>query len=396
MKAILVYRNSLLPPSETFIRGQAHAFSRFEAYYGGSRAIRGLVLPPNRTKVINQGSVAGYIRELYFRRTGRSGRLEELIRTSKPALIHAHFGPDACSILPAARRFRLPLVTTFHGYDVTSTDREWRRTRAGRRYLAGRPALQSEGALFLAVSTFVRSKLLDAGFDDRRLQVHYIGVDTEFFKPDPRVGRKPIVLFVGRLKQNKGCGYLVRAMQCVRAVAPEAELVVIGDGPLRQELQQQAKSSHVPCRFLGVQPAEEIRRNLQAATVFCVPSIEIETGESEGFGLVFSEALACGTPVVSFATGGIPEAVAHGETGYLAKPRDHVQLAYYIGKLLDDRHLWTRFSEAGRRRVEQFFDLRKQTAILEDLYDKVIEAYPTTRAPSDARSLKQPTLVNAM
>ena len=111
---------------------------------------------------------------------------------------------------------------------------------------------------------------------------------------------------------------------------------------------------------------------MSKASVFCTPSVVAKSGDAEGFGMVFAEAQAMGVPVASFATGGIPEAVEHGITGLLAPERDTNALAENIVTLLTDAPLWTRFSAAGRERVHKHFDLAKQTAKLEQIYQQVL------------------------
>lgn len=88
--------------------------------------------------------------------------------------------------------------------------------------------------------------------------------------------------------------------------------------------------------------------------------------------MVFAEAQAMGLPVASFETGGIPEAVVHGETGLLARERDLAGLVQNIVALLSDASMWERFSDAGRRRACQLFDIYRQTAALEDIYRAVL------------------------
>ena len=100
--------------------------------------------------------------------------------------------------------------------------------------------------------------------------------------------------------------------------------------------------------FLGVQDAVAVRAWMNRATVFCTPSVSVESGAAEGFGMVFAEAQAMGLPVVSFASGGIPEAVADGQTGFLVSERDWQALGNKILLLLRNRELWTRFSKAGQ------------------------------------------------
>jgi glycosyltransferase involved in cell wall biosynthesis len=124
--------------------------------------------------------------------------------------------------------------------------------------------------------------------------------------------------------------------------------------------------------FFGMQNTSTVRAWMQRAKVFCVPSIVARSGDAEGFGIVFIEAQALGTPVVSFATGGVPEAVAHGSTGLLAPEHDWRQLAFYIADLFKNDLLWTEMSNAGIMRVRRCFDLDRQCSLLEDLYSKTI------------------------
>jgi colanic acid/amylovoran biosynthesis glycosyltransferase len=108
------------------------------------------------------------------------------------------------------------------------------------------------------------------------------------------------------------------------------------------------------------------------AAVFCVPSAVAASGDAEGFGMVFIEAQAMGLPVVSTLSAGIPEAVRDGETGLLVKERDPRGLAQAILRLLQDDELWLRFSLAGRRNVENHFDLTQQTGRLEKVFERLL------------------------
>ena len=110
---------------------------------------------------------------------------------------------------------------------------------------------------------------------------------------------------------------------------------------------------------------------MKKTKVFCVPSIVAETGDAEGFGMVFAEANASGVPVVSFNTGGIPEAIEHGKTGLLAEEKDWMGLAKNILLLLKENDLWSKFSHYGQMRVKKLFDIRKQTSKLEEIYDSL-------------------------
>jgi glycosyltransferase involved in cell wall biosynthesis len=236
----------------------------------------------------------------------------------------------------------------------------------------GRAALQKKGALFVSCSAYVRRRGLEMGYPADRTIVHSIGVDVEQFKPPLVRRREKTVLFVGRLVEKKGCGSLIEAMAEVQRRAPAAELVVIGGGPLRAHYEARAAALGVRCRFLGTQPASVVLDWMARAAVFCVPSVVAASGDAEGLGMVFIEAQAMGLPVVSTLSGGIPEAVKHGETGLLVSERDPPALAGAILQLMQDDQLWHRYSIAGRRHVVEHFNLARQTGQLEDVFAQLL------------------------
>lgn len=375
---VLIYRDQILPPSETFIKSQAERLESFHSYFMGSRLVPGLEIEADKRIIINTGGVAGRKKELEFKLMGPGRGLTRRLKAIQPRLIHAHFGPEGCLAMPIAEKLNIPLIVTFHGYDATTKDEYARKSYfTHRNYLKQRSKLQQKGALFIAVSDFIRSKLISQGYPPEKIIRHYIGINLESFTPEPSIEREELVLFVGRLVEVKGCAYLLRAMAEVQRKRPNAKLVVIGDGPLRGELEQMASEQLTHYQFLGTQPSSVVREWMNRARVFSVPSIRAENGAEEGLGMVFLEAAAMGLPVASFATGGIPEAVEHGKSGYLAPERDAQMLGIHIERLLADQELWQTFSEYGRMRVSRQFDLLEQTRKMEDLYKMVISKQPS-------------------
>lgn len=371
-RVVLIFRNDLLGESETFIRSQAEALHGYEAHYVGSR-LRGQSLPPERTHLVHGGGCLGYLRDLAFKSAGfvprpalRLGRLE-------PSLIHAHFGPDAVLAMPLARKLRVPLIVTFHGYDATTRDDYARISFLRHRlYLARRAALQRSAALVIAVSHFIRDRVLAQGFPAERVVVHYTGVDLVRFRGDPAAPREPVVLFAGRLVEGKGGSHLIRAVAAIRGRHPRLRLVLLGDGPERAALERLAVTLNIAAEFLGMRPAEEVEAWLRRAAVFSVPSVTGWGGQQEGFGIVFAEAQACGVPVVSYEVGGIPEAVAHGKGGLLVPEGDWRALAAALDRLLSDDQLRVRLGREGQERTRRLFDLRRQTERLEGLYRGIL------------------------
>lgn len=370
--ALVIYRDQLLPASQTFVLGQAEALRRFRPFYVGSRLVKDLDVPGNRLIVLHRDGPWGYAREIGFKVLGWFPYLKEL-RKIHPVLVHAHFGPDGILALPLAVALRVPLVVTLHGFEITASEkRVSRMSYMCRKFIRQSAHLQQRADLFITVSRYAKSRALARGFPPDKVRVHYTGIDTEYFSADPRIEREQIVLFVGRLVEKKGCEYLIRAMADVQKALPAAKLVVIGDGPLDQHLEQQASSHLRQFEFLGRQTPEQVKLWMNRARVFSTPSLVARSGDAETFGMVFAEAQAMGLPVAGFASGGVPEAVEHGRSGLLCEERDWRSLARNILRLLTDKNQWRSFSRAGEQHARECFDIRKQTAVLELMYTELL------------------------
>ena len=344
--SLFIYRNELLAASETFILSQGESLSNFHAVYLGLKRVPGLEVPEDRCVLLATGHYKR-LKAACLKLSGATTSDITRLRALRPALVHAHFGMDAVNAMPVARSLGIPLVVTFHGWDATVRDDVFRRQSiALNLYVRRRPELARAATRVLCVSEFIRRQVLGKGFCSDRTIVHYTGIDLRKFASDPALKRKPIVLFVGRLVEVKGCEYLIRAMEVVQSKVKDVEMVVIGDGHLRKQLERQARSGLRSYRFIGRCSPAVVREWMSKASVFSTPSIVAEAGNTEGFGMVFAEAQIMGLPVASFATGGIPEAVEHGVTGLLAPERDTNALANNIVTLLTDGSMWRRFSAA--------------------------------------------------
>ena len=382
MPTVLIYRDQLLPYSETFIPGQGGSLSRYGAVYVGTSRLTES-LDTQTAIILGKTSPLGRLWKLGYKFGGVvPPQWLRVLKSHQPALVHAHFGSDGGLVQPLCQRLNRPLVVTFHGYDATWDTPAWSTVRGQgdvfrALLLRKRDRALAKADRLVAVSQFIRNQLLLRGAAADRIVVHYIGIDRRRFCPTDSIvsQREPIVLFVGRLVEKKGGEYLVRAMAVVQRQLPDVKLVVIGEGNLRSQLQSLAHQLSVRVEFLGKQSPDQVRYWMNRAQVFCVPSIIARSGDAEGFGMVFAEAQAMGLPVVSFATGGIPEAVRHGETGLLAPEKDTAQLAKDLLRLLGDVDLRQKFALAGQAHVATNFDLHKNTRQLETIYDEVVDNF---------------------
>jgi glycosyltransferase involved in cell wall biosynthesis len=256
---------------------------------------------------------------------------------------------------------------------VTADDATLRRTIHGAAFLRRRSALLRAAALFLCASEHIRSRALARGYPQEKLLVLPIGVEVPSHQPSEK--REQVVLFVGRMVEKKGCMHLLRAWERVEAALPSAKLVLLGDGPLRASLERHALSRLRNVLFLGMRSHDDVRRWMRRAQIIAAPSIVAYNGDTEGLPTVLCEAQALGLPVVAFHGPGVEEAVAADETALLVPQRDEPALAEAIVGLLSNEELCATLAEAGRKRAARLFDLRKQTALLEDRYDEILSRY---------------------
>lgn len=391
---VLVYRNQPLPISESFVYNQSMLLRRYKAFFLGAKYPVGphIALPEDRVRLINTGGAGGLLREASFKLVGYVPRdVIDWAERLRPVLIHAHFGPDGAMVLPLAAKLDLPLVVSFLGTDATLKDEYARHSYVSQRlYLLRRARLVRHVTRVVVPSDFLRDRVMEQGFQGNQIELIAHGVDLSEFKPDaassPEWGH---VLYVGRLVQRKGLQLLIEALAHVREHFPNVRLTVIGDGPMRGQYQAQAANRlGADYSFLGAQPQDVVRDYLKKAYLLSMPSITMPSGEAETFGLVFVEAHAMGVPVVSFAAGGVSEVVAHGETGFLAAEGNVGELASYMERLLEQPDLRDRMGKAGRERVERFFDLDKQNARLESLYDRVVMSSPDGDRETHSGSLE--------
>jgi colanic acid/amylovoran biosynthesis glycosyltransferase len=377
---IAYFTGRLLPASETFIRAQAESLKTFNPYYVGTRYVPGLSLSKEKIFAVNSSNLIGSAQELIFKLSGIAPHLVRHLRQLEISLIHAHFGVCGALALPISNALNLPLIVTFYGLDATMTDEYANRESISTRvYVKRRESLKKSTSLFIGVSDFIRDRLVAQGFPAERVISHYYGVDTREFSPDSAIEREPIVLFVGRFVEKKGCEYLIKAMASVQSVLPHVSLILIGDGGEREKLEKMASQLLKQYQFVGFQHSHVVKQWMNRASLLAVPSITASNGDSEGLPTVVVEAQAMGLPVIGSRHAGIPQAVIHGETGFLAEERDWKSLSELIVLALQNKELLGNLSHQAREHVVRKFDLNKQTGVLEFMYENLIEKFKSAK-----------------
>ncbi|GBQ28088.1 glycosyltransferase [Gluconacetobacter azotocaptans] len=374
-----IYRTEILPLSETFVRDQSLALQRWKPVMIGERLVDRLPLDglAARTRYSGPATLPQRARSLLARTLDMAPPgLTRIARHVRPSLIHAHFGFDGVEAWHLARSLSVPLLVTLHGADIT-THMDWFAAgRSGRRWkgyprrlerLASRPEVS-----FVAVSDHIRDAAIAVGLPADRVHIRHIGINPGRFTPqDPSPGRRPpVILFLGRLVEKKGCRFLIEAFSRIGRTLPAAQLIVAGDGPERPALEAQAGTMGNVV-FTGAVSRDRVQALMGQARVFCLPSITATSGDAEGLPLVLLEAQASGVPVVTSARGGVTEGIVDGQTGYAFAEGDVDALADRLLAVLTDDALADRLGAAGSGFVRQQHDIRHCTDALEDLYDRL-------------------------
>ncbi|MEV7246825.1 MULTISPECIES: glycosyltransferase family 4 protein [unclassified Streptomyces] len=261
---------------------------------------------------------------------------------------------------PALRRAGAErLVATTHGHEAG-----WAQLPAARQLLR-RIGESTDTLTYLG--EYTRSRIATALTEDaaRRMTQLPPGVDEKTFHPDSggdevraRLGltERPVVVCVSRLVPRKGQDTLIRAMPRILAAEPDAVLLIVGGGPYERDLRRMARETGVEAsvRFTGAVPWAELPAHYGAGDVFAMPCRTRRGGlDVEGLGIVYLEASATGLPVVAGDSGGAPDAVLDGETGWVVRGGEPAEAAERITALLGDAGLRRRMGERGRQWVEE-------------------------------------------
>lgn len=364
---VAIFRHTLFKRSEHFIPMQALALRNSDVTMVARDPIINSI-PELKTETLERLGRANKLRHTLF---ADSRPLKSVLKEGGFDVVHAHFGVEGLYSFSAAKQLDIPHFTTLHGYDVTRTESSFLTSGkpAWLRYGLQRKQFISSAQNLICVSSFIQQKAIELGAEYERTHVIGTGVDTQAILPSP-VPVTPTVLHVARLVENKGTNDLISAFSAVLKKIPEAQLKIIGDGPLMPALKSQVESLGISnsVNFMGSQPHHIVIKELSNSRLFCLPSFTASTGDTEGLGQAILEASASARPVLATKSGGISDGVVEGLTGTLIEERNVQQLTEAIYLYLENWNTANEHGLSGRAFVEENFDVYKQARKLEQLY----------------------------
>jgi phosphatidyl-myo-inositol dimannoside synthase len=284
--------------------------------------------------------------------------VQEALHRRPDVILGAHIlaGPAA---LTASAILRKPAVIYAHGQELVAHPS-----------VAGHILRRADGVV--AVSAFTQRLVQQAGVSPENIRVIHPGVDEVKSAPVADHTEMSVVIVARLVERYKGHDVLFRAMARVRRGIPEARLHVVGDGPLRHELERLADGLSIAegTIFHGRVTDGERSEILSRSTAFAMPSRIDSRGAGEGFGIVYLEAGAHGLPVVAGWAGGAADAVVDGKTGFLVDPENPDAVARAVAVLLSDATIAARMGREGRRRARAH-SWHRAAGFVEDLFDEV-------------------------
>lgn len=370
MDNIACLKIGYLPLTETFIYEQFKNIKKFNVIVICAKKLNVDIFPMQDIRCLSDLNITNYIYNgVLLKYSKYCPFFAKIIRTGSVKLIHAPFGTDGLHALSYKKRFNIPLVTDFRGYDIGRLPK-----KNPRMY----DELFKTGDVFLVRSNDMRKDMINLGCPGEKIKIHHSSIDLAKFPfrekiASPENGRINILL-VGRLTEKKGVPYAIDAFKKVSELHKNIHFTIVGDGPLKSSLQKHIRLSGLQekIHLLGSLPQKEVIKTMLKSHIFILPSITASDGDKEGIPNVLTEAMATGLPVISTKHGGIPELIEDGRNGFLVEERNVDLLADRLGHLIEHPELWSVFGREGRKKVEEEFNIEKQTEKLEKIYESLI------------------------
>lgn len=290
----------------------------------------------------------------------KANRVKRLINEFKPDILHAHFA-SSCGLVAALTGFH-PYILSVWGDDILVFPNKSVVHKRAVKY-----AINSADYL-TATSNMLREHTKKLMNKQREITIIPFGVDLQHFAPVERTPKGIVhVGTVRGLTPKYGVEYLIKAVGQLIKNGKNLKLTIVGDGPIRGELENLASSLGIKERiyFAGFIPNEKVVSFLNEFDIFAIPSV----GEGETFGVAAVEAMATALPVVASRVGGLPEVIDDRKTGMLVQPANVMELAKALEIYASKPDLRITHGQAGRRKVEAQYNLEENAILMDNLYD---------------------------
>jgi glycosyltransferase involved in cell wall biosynthesis len=296
-------------------------------------------------------------------------QLAHYLRRQKIRLVHTFDTPMNCFAVPVARVSGTPVVLSSQRASRLLNGRAYRFMLRVSDHLADGVVVNCEA---------MRSHMInDEGVRPDYLRICYNGLDTEHFRPLPKLrppelaGASLVIGVVCALRPEKGLPTLLEAFAKVVSGPPSAlrsglRLVIVGSGPMLETLRESSVRLGLQSKCHFEPSTGDVARWLQAIDIFVLPSL------SEAFSNALMEAMACGCAVVASRVGGNPELVSDGNTGLLFPAGDASELADRLEQLIADQDLRTRVGAAASAQVREHFSLEESARKMEEIYEELL------------------------
>ena len=281
-------------------------------------------------------------------------------------LVHCHFGYNGLigAMLRDIGAIQGKVVTTFHGIDMTT----YLKKEGEQAY----DLLFQFGNIFLPISELWKRRLIELGCKGDII-VHRMGIDCNKFSFNARklrINGVVEIVTIARLAEKKGVEYAIRAVAKLPNSKTNLNYTIVGDGPLKESLQQLIQELGVDniVTLVGWKQQQEVIEIINNSDIMLAPSVTSQDGDREGIPVAFMETMAMGLPIISTDYSGIPELIENGVSGFLVPERDVDALAEKLNYLIEHPEVWSKMGAAGRAFVEKHYNIDK-------LNDKLVAIY---------------------
>jgi colanic acid/amylovoran biosynthesis glycosyltransferase len=375
---ILIYNNSFFHVSETFIYHQVMSLSekydvhlvakKFENPHGYSFDAFEKLKLENSTNLFDR--VTGKLIRTYFgtslgvKFTSYSS-LTKILKSDRLKAVHAHFGPKALEVLGIVKKYKVPLVVSFHGHDAS-------RMLRNESYVKKLPELFEYASALIISGKYMADNLK---LDVVKHKVHFIpyGVNTDDFKGNNKSGidRKVKILHSGRIVGKKGVPDLIKVFSELLTKHDQIELHLVGDGRELEECKELVDKLALNYKviFYGAVSHNKVKDIMNNADIFVLNSRKDENGDMEGTPVTILEAMSMGKAVVSTKHAGIPFVIQHGKNGLLVEEYSNDELKQNIEKLIVNPELRKSLGKEAEVTIRKSYS----EEVMQDKIQKVFE-----------------------